>query len=82
MVALLATGLGGLLLGVILGWASRRHAHWCPNDGTRLTCAQCQPVLREITRSGYPVVGRVPAGLIVPLRDGNSGPGGPFSDAR
>ncbi|TML33351.1 MAG: hypothetical protein E6G35_00595 [Actinobacteria bacterium] len=78
MVALLATGLGGLLLGGAIGWASRRHAHWCPNDGTRLTCARCQPVLREITRTGYPVVGRVPAGLIIPLRDGNSGPGGPL----
>ena len=78
VLTLIATGAVGLLLGAVLGWSSRRHAHWCPECGGRLTCPLHQPLIREITRSGYPAIGRVPAGLVVPLRDGNSGPGGPL----
>jgi hypothetical protein len=47
-----------LLLGTMLGWASRRHAHWCPNCGGRLACVLCQPVSWSIAHSGYPANGR------------------------
>jgi hypothetical protein len=56
-----------LLLGIIAGWVSRRHAHWCPRCGGRLTCAVCRSVRREIGRPGR----------VYPLDAyGNSGPGG------
>jgi hypothetical protein len=65
-----------LLLGAIVGWASRRHAHWCPKDGARLTCALCQPVAREVVRTGYPAHGRArvylgtdPTPLMTPLAE-------------
>jgi hypothetical protein len=77
MVAFIATALGGLLLGAAFGWASRRHAHWCPQCGGRLTCPLHDPMLRETMRTGR-AIARVPAGLIIPLQEGNSGPGGPL----
>jgi hypothetical protein len=76
VLGLIATGLVGLLAGTALGWASRKHAHWCPKDGVRLTCALCQPE-REVTRTGYPAHGRARV-WTVPLDQGNSGPGGPL----
>lgn len=82
MVPLLVTGVVGLLAGTALGWASRKHAHWCPKDGSRLTCALCQPVLREIIRTGYPAHGRASVYDGFALGPGNSGPGGPLEGAR
>jgi hypothetical protein len=43
----------------------------------RLTCALCQPVQREVTRTGYPATGRARV-WTVPLDQGISGPGGPL----
>ncbi len=51
-----------LFLGVIVGWTVKRGTRWCRQCGGYLTCASpvCEPVAREVARSGYRVVGRAP----------------------
>jgi len=75
MIAVLV-GLGAFVIGVLPGFILGRIGRAsCPDCGNLKTCPVHEPVLREITRTGH-AVGRVPAGLLIPLRDGNSGPGG------
>lgn len=68
-----------LLLGAVVGWAMRKHAHWCPVCGGRLTCVLCQQVSREVVRTGYLARGRA---VVIPLDDGNPGPGDLSDEAR
>jgi len=73
LVSALAAALGlGLIGGFVVGRIGRAS---CPGCGNLKTCPVHEPVLREITRTGH-AIGGVPAGLLIPLRDGNSGPGG------
>lgn len=75
MIALFV-GLGGALLGLVGGFILGRVGRAsCPDCGNYKTCPVHEPVLREITHTGH-AAGRVPAGFVVPLGDGNSGPGG------
>jgi hypothetical protein len=67
MLALVASVVGALVLGADLGWASRRHAHWCPACGDRLTCGSCRQAAHERSRA-----------QVYPLGPGLSGPGGPL----
>jgi hypothetical protein len=76
MIVVLGIGLVGVLLGLFGGFILGRLGRAsCPDCGNFKTCPTHEPVLREITRTGH-AAGRVPAGFVVPLRDGNSGPGG------
>ena len=39
----------GVAAGAALGWASRPHAHWCPQCGRHLTCLTCNPVTPSVS---------------------------------